>query len=85
MFDTILIMLRGVFFVFFLSLFQEVFLAGSETTATTVEWAMSELIRNPETLEKDRGERSGEVHVPQDRDQRDSKATYCCGNARKHA
>ncbi|XP_042401739.1 alpha-humulene 10-hydroxylase-like [Zingiber officinale] len=30
----------------------EVFLAGSETTSTTIEWAMSEMIRKPETLEK---------------------------------
>ncbi|XP_042454909.1 alpha-humulene 10-hydroxylase-like [Zingiber officinale] len=30
----------------------EVFLAGSETTSTTIEWAMSEMIRKPETLER---------------------------------
>ncbi|XP_059433534.1 cytochrome P450 71D8-like [Corylus avellana] len=30
----------------------EVIFAGSETSATTIEWAMSELLRNPRVLEK---------------------------------
>ncbi|KOM29228.1 hypothetical protein LR48_Vigan641s001600 [Vigna angularis] len=30
----------------------ELFLAGSETTSSTIEWAMTQLLRNPECLEK---------------------------------
>ncbi|CAN0926347.1 Cytochrome P450 76A2 [Linum grandiflorum] len=30
----------------------EIFLAGSETTSSTVEWAMTELLRNPESMAK---------------------------------
>lgn len=31
---------------------QEIFLAGAETTSSTIEWAMTELLCNPETLIK---------------------------------
>lgn len=31
---------------------QEIFLAGAETTSITIEWAMTELLCNPETLMK---------------------------------
>ncbi|KAF7847807.1 hypothetical protein BT93_L2558 [Corymbia citriodora subsp. variegata] len=31
-------------------LFVDVFVAGSETTSSTLEWAMTELLRNPEKL-----------------------------------
>eukprot|EP01018_Ginkgo_biloba_P006515 Gb_15955 [translate_table: standard] len=37
-------------------LFFDLFLAGSETNATTIEWAMSELIRNPQTLRRAQAE-----------------------------
>ena len=31
---------------------QDIFSAGNETTATTIEWAMAELIRNPEKMKR---------------------------------
>ena len=33
-------------------LLQEIFVAGSDTTAKTMEWAMAELIRNPEQMKR---------------------------------
>lgn len=35
-----------------LTVFQEIFIVGSETSSTTVEWAMSEMLRNPRVMEK---------------------------------
>jgi len=35
---------------------SDIFVAGSETTATTIEWAMAELIRNPEKLKEAQAE-----------------------------
>jgi hypothetical protein len=32
--------------------FQEMFMAGTDTTTSTLEWAMAELLHNPETLKK---------------------------------
>ncbi|KAI9095359.1 hypothetical protein K1719_026393 [Acacia pycnantha] len=37
-------------------LFGDLLVAGSDTTSSTVEWAMAELLRNPEKLEKLRNE-----------------------------
>ncbi|KAF5958204.1 hypothetical protein HYC85_005429 [Camellia sinensis] len=37
-------------------LFLDVFAAGTETTSSTVEWAMAELLQNPETLIKVKAE-----------------------------
>ena len=35
---------------------QELFLAGSETTSSTIEWALTELLCNPESLTKAKAE-----------------------------
>ncbi|GMH29814.1 hypothetical protein Nepgr_031657 [Nepenthes gracilis] len=37
-------------------LLLDLFVAGTDTTSTTFEWAMAELIKNPEKLEKSRAE-----------------------------
>ncbi|CAJ1949888.1 unnamed protein product [Sphenostylis stenocarpa] len=39
-----------------LHLFLDLFVAGIDTTSSSIEWAMSELLRNPEKLEKVRKE-----------------------------
>ena len=38
------------------NIFQEIYLAGGETAATTLEWAMSQLLRNPKVMEKAQAE-----------------------------
>ncbi|XP_052173770.1 probable (S)-N-methylcoclaurine 3'-hydroxylase isozyme 2 [Diospyros lotus] len=37
-------------------LFMELFVAGTDTTTSTIEWAMAELMRNPEAMQKLREE-----------------------------
>ena len=36
--------------------FQDVFVAGTETSSTTVEWAMLEMLKNPRVLKKAQAE-----------------------------
>jgi cytochrome P450 len=36
--------------------FQDMYTSGSETSATTTEWAMAELVRNPRVMEKAQAE-----------------------------
>lgn len=40
---------------------QEIFLAGSETTSSTIEWALTELLCNPEALMKAKAELNGVI------------------------
>ncbi|KAK7294958.1 hypothetical protein RJT34_17858 [Clitoria ternatea] len=44
-----------------LHLFLDLFIAGVETTSSTVEWTMAELLRNPDKLAKAREELSQEI------------------------
>ncbi|GAU45028.1 hypothetical protein TSUD_94630 [Trifolium subterraneum] len=37
-------------------MWQDLFVAGTDTTSTTIEWAMAELLQNPEKLKKTRNE-----------------------------
>jgi cytochrome P450 len=37
-------------------LFQDIVSGASETSATTIEWAMSKLLRNPRAIEKAQAE-----------------------------
>lgn len=39
-----------------LATLQDLFVAGTDTTSNTLEWAMTELLKNPETLSKARAE-----------------------------
>ncbi|KAL1296287.1 geraniol 8-hydroxylase-like [Arachis ipaensis] len=41
-------------------LFHDIFVAGTDTTVSTLEWAMSELVRNPQVMEKAK-EELGEI------------------------
>ncbi|KAF2305583.1 hypothetical protein GH714_006890 [Hevea brasiliensis] len=49
---------------------QDIFIAGSETSSTTAEWAMSEMLRNPTVMEKAQAEVrqvfSGKGHVDEE-------------------
>ncbi|KAL6979631.1 hypothetical protein U1Q18_021286 [Sarracenia purpurea var. burkii] len=42
-------------------LFLELFIAGTDTTTSTIEWAMAELIRNPQPMTKLRQELAQEI------------------------
>jgi cytochrome P450 len=37
-------------------MWQDLFVAGTDTTSGTIEWAMAELLQNPEKLKKTRNE-----------------------------
>ncbi|KAG5560712.1 hypothetical protein RHGRI_003897 [Rhododendron griersonianum] len=37
-------------------MFVDLFVAGTDTTSSTIEWAMAELLHNPEILEKAKAE-----------------------------
>ncbi|KAK1380564.1 Cytochrome P450, family 76, subfamily C, polypeptide 6 [Heracleum sosnowskyi] len=41
---------------------MEMFMAGTETTSATIEWAMSELLRNPESMKKIKAELGSLLH-----------------------
>ncbi|MED6131654.1 hypothetical protein PIB30_011505 [Stylosanthes scabra] len=48
-------------------LFHDIFVAGTDTTVSTLEWAMTELVRNPQVMEnakKELGEIVGNNDVP---------------------
>ena len=42
--------------VFHVSQSQDMFVGGTDTTATTLEWAMAELVKNPTTMKRAREE-----------------------------
>ncbi|KAF2305592.1 hypothetical protein GH714_006934 [Hevea brasiliensis] len=52
------------------SVILDIFIAGSETSSTTAEWAMSEMLRNPTVMEKAQAEVrqvfSGKGHVDEE-------------------
>ncbi|KAK6935331.1 Cytochrome P450 [Dillenia turbinata] len=43
-------------------LFAELFVAGTDSSTSTIEWTMAELIRNPETMKRVREELTREIH-----------------------
>ncbi|KAK6935329.1 Cytochrome P450, partial [Dillenia turbinata] len=43
-------------------LFMELFGAGTDTSTSTIEWTMAELIRNPESMKRVREELTREIH-----------------------
>ncbi|KAI3800476.1 hypothetical protein L1987_28567 [Smallanthus sonchifolius] len=45
---------------------DDLFIAGTDTTSSTLEWAMAEVIHNPEKLETARSEKSKDSPVPKD-------------------
>ncbi|KAK4487664.1 hypothetical protein RD792_005677 [Penstemon davidsonii] len=42
-------------------LFMELFSAGTDTTKTTIEWTMAELLKNPESMKRVRAEIEAEI------------------------
>ncbi|KAJ0968377.1 hypothetical protein J5N97_025294 [Dioscorea zingiberensis] len=47
-------------------LLMDIFIAGTDTTTTTIEWAISELMKNPKAMAKLRQELEEEVQCPKD-------------------
>eukprot|EP01018_Ginkgo_biloba_P040167 Gb_09271 [translate_table: standard] len=54
-------------------MFFDLFLAGSETNATTIEWAMAELIHNPQTLRRAHAEVEEKVGCNRKAEESDTK------------
>lgn len=57
-------------------LYMELFTAGTDSSSTTVEWAMAELIKNPESMDKVREELTKEISQDKPKESNLSKLKY---------